>query len=202
MIQELLRAGGPDDFVLCLLRLLATEGMRHHEESVTQTEHALQSARGSETDAGDDAEVVAALLHDVGHLISGEEFGSAGFLVRDLRHEEIGARLLSAWFPPEVTEPIRLHVVAKRYLCAVEPGYRGRLSCVSEKSLVLQGGPLPAEECRRFAASPFARRAVFLRRADDRAKVPGRPTRELFDYLPRMLALARGHGGPHDLQSG
>ena len=115
--------------------------------------------------------------------------GADDFLARDLHHEEIGARVLSAWFPPEVTEPIRLHVLAKRYLCTVEPGYRERLSDVSEQSLVLQGGPLTDEECRRFEAGPFARRAVFLRRADDRAKVRGRRTRELSEYLPAIVAV-------------
>lgn len=192
MLKDLLRADSPEGFALGLLRLLATEGVRHHEESVTQLEHALQSAREAETDAGDDAEVIAALLHDVGHLFTGEEYGAAGFLARDLHHEDIGARLLAAWYPEEVTEPIRLHVVAKRYLCAVEPGYRERLSQVSDQSLALQGGPLAAEECRQFEAGPFARRAVFLRRADDRAKVPGRRTRELSEYLPRLVDLARG----------
>ncbi|MDA0373700.1 MAG: HD domain-containing protein [Planctomycetota bacterium] len=189
MLKDLLRADSPDDVALGLLRLLATEGIRHHEESVTQLEHALQSARESETDTGDDAEVIAALLHDVGHLVTGEEVGADDFLARDLHHEEIGARVLSAWFPPEVTEPIRLHVLAKRYLCTVEPGYRERLSDVSEQSLVLQGGPLTDEECRRFEAGPFARRAVFLRRADDRAKVRGRRTRELSEYLPAIVAV-------------
>jgi predicted HD phosphohydrolase len=194
MFRRLALAESGKDFVLELLHVLATEGLLHHEESVTQLEHALQSAAESETDAGDDAEVVAALLHDVGHLVTGEELGGADFLSRDLHHELLGAHLLAAWFPPEVTEPIRLHVDAKRYLCAAEPGYREGLSDVSERSLVLQGGPMTDAECRRFEVEPHARRAVFLRRADDRAKVEGRRTRELSDYLPRLLRLVREPG--------
>src|SRR5690349_24326992 len=107
--------------------------------------------------------VAAALLHDVGHLRS----------ETDARHGTGGARWLAQWFGPEVTEPVRLHVAAKRYLCAVEPGYAETLSPASVYTLGVQGGPMRGAELAEFAAGPYADDACRLRRWDDAAKDPG-----------------------------
>jgi phosphonate degradation associated HDIG domain protein len=157
-------------------RLFAARGGgEYHGEAVTQLEHALQCAALAEAD-GQPAEVVAAaLLHDIGHLLHGhgEEYLAQG--VND-RHEDLGARFLAGAFGPAVTEPIRLHVPAKRYLCAARPDYFAGLSPASVLSLELQGGPMTAAERAAFEALPYARAALAVRGYDDRAKAVGLAT--------------------------
>ena len=129
-----------------IMDLFARRGAAaYHGEAVSQTEHALQAAELAEREGAADHLVVAALLHDVGHLLDGqdEDLADRGL---DGRHEEAGCAWLAAHFGPEVTEPIRLHVAAKRYLCAVDPAYLAGLSPASRRSLSLQGGPMNAEE--------------------------------------------------------
>lgn len=154
---------------------------------VTQRQHALQSAKLA-LDAGEPAIfITAALLHDVGHMIHdmGEDPASAGI---DDTHEELAAHWLAKAFGPEVCEPIRLHVPAKRYLCAVDPGYFGILSEDSVRSLALQGGPMSAEEVAAFEKNPHFAAAVKLRRIDDLAKDPQASTPSFHDFLPAIDA--------------
>ena len=110
----------------------------------------------------------------------------------DRQHGTGGARWLSQWFGEAVTEPVRLHVAAKRYLCATEPGYFGRLSPESVRTLALQGGPMTAAQAQAFEALPFARHAVAVRRWDDEAKDPAvaPPPFAHFEPLLENLALA------------
>ena len=154
----------------------------------TTTTDALLVADGVVQAVGDDALASAALLHDVGHLLHGlpEDVAERGV---DGRHEEAGARWLRDVFGPAVAEPVRLHVAAKRYLCAVEPGYRAALSAASELSLQLQGGPFTADEVRRFEREPYWDSAVAVRRWDDGAKVPGLRTPGLEHYRSRLQAV-------------
>src|SRR5262249_4940556 len=139
-------------------------------EPVSQEEHALQTAYLAVQEEAADALVVAALLHDVGHLLHGlpEDVAEHGI---DGHHEAVGEAWLSRHFGPEVTEPVRLHVAAKRYLCAVDPEYGQQLSQASLQSLALQGGPMSAAEIREFEQHAYFREAVRLRRWDDRAKI-------------------------------
>ncbi len=156
-----------------IVRLFASKGQAaYHGEAVSQTEHALQSAHLAKTAGAPDALVVAALLHDVGHLIGGEAEDIADRGV-DGRHEDEGADWLARHFGDAVAGPVRLHVAAKRYLCAVDAEYRARLSPASLRSLALQGGAMAADESARFEADPNHRAALMLRRWDDEAKVPG-----------------------------
>jgi [1-hydroxy-2-(trimethylamino)ethyl]phosphonate dioxygenase len=157
-------------------RLFAERGGgEYHGEAVTQLEHALQAAHLAETDARPAEWIAAALLHDVGHLLHGhgEDYLEHG--VND-RHEELGARFLARAFGPGMTEPIRLHVPAKRYLCAACSGYFDTLSPASVRSLELQGGPMTADEVREFEAHPHFAAAAAIREYDDRAKVVGLAT--------------------------
>jgi [1-hydroxy-2-(trimethylamino)ethyl]phosphonate dioxygenase len=141
-------------------------------EAVSQIAHALQTAHLAETAGASNALIVAALLHDVGHLLHGlsESIDQAGV---DARHEDGGAAWLAKRFGPSVVDPVRLHVAAKRFLCATEPRYLDQLSPASLRSLALQGGPMNPAEIGAFQAEPFHLEAVALRRWDDHAKVPG-----------------------------
>lgn len=143
---------------------------QRYDEQVTQLDHALQTAALAAREAADDELVVAALLHDVGHLLE-LRAGTTGPGEVDARHEAIGAAYLDALFPPTVTQPIALHVRAKRYLCAVDRGYHGALSEGSKRSLEKQGGPLDERQVVAFESLPGHAAAVRLRRWDDLGKV-------------------------------
>ena len=157
-------------------------------EAVSMTEHALQAAHFAELDGARASIIAAALLHDIGHLIATVPDDIAEWTV-DARHEATGARWLGKWFGAEVAEPVRLHVRAKRYLCAVERAYFAQLSPASVLTLKLQGGPMSAGEVERFEAEPGYRDAVLVRRCDDRGKVAGLATRQLRDYQGLLGAL-------------
>ncbi len=173
-----------------LIELYTTHGAHHYDESVTQLDHGLQCAALARRDGASDALIAAALLHDVGHLLHLRD-GGTGPAARDLHHEERGADLLATWFPPEVCEPVRLHVQAKRYLVAVEPGLHDVLSPGSQASLVRQGGPMSAEEVEGFERTPGHREAVALRRWDDAGKVEGLDVASFAEHEPLLRSLAR-----------
>jgi [1-hydroxy-2-(trimethylamino)ethyl]phosphonate dioxygenase len=156
-------------------------------EVVTETEHALQCAHLAEGSGAGSELIAAALLHDVGHLLHGlgEDIAEQG---RDGRHEEGGAAWLARHFGPAVVDPVRLHVAAKRYLCAVQPDYHAGLSPASRLSLGLQGGPFTPDEVRRFEQEPWFRSAVAVRRWDDVAKVPGLAVPGLEHYRKHLEA--------------
>src|SRR5262249_53395864 len=128
---------------------------------------------------------------DFGHLLHGlpETIADDGI---DARHEELGSRRLRKCFGPEVTEPIRLHVAAKRYLCATDAGYAARLSPASAQSLALQGGPMNGHEVSVFESNPYFEAGVQLRRWDDEAKVPGFPVPPLDSYRTLIEACLKG----------
>ncbi len=150
----------------------AKGGDAYFGEPVSQLEHALQAAHFAGQENAPVWLTVAALLHDVGHLLHElpEHIADLGI---DSRHEDLGHAWLAQYFGPEITAPVRMHVDAKRYLCATDPEYLALLSPASVQSLALQGGPFSQAESRAFEQTPFAREAVRLRRWDDRAKVPG-----------------------------
>jgi phosphonate degradation associated HDIG domain protein len=164
------------------LLTLKAEGL-YGLSAVNQRQHALQAAWLAEQTACPDALIVACLLHDVGHMVHdlGDNPALAGI---DDVHEQRGYEFLAAWFGPEVTEPVRLHVAAKRFLCATETDYFSQLSKDSVLSLSLQGGPMSAEEVLAFGALPHSAAAVALRRFDEQAKVKGLETPEVVHFLP------------------
>jgi gamma-butyrobetaine dioxygenase len=179
------------DPVTQIAGLFASEGAADYlGEPVTQAAHMLQAARLAERDGADDALVAAALLHDVGHftgVISGQQLMKG----TDNRHSHSGADWLARWFGPQVTEPVRLHVAAKRYLCTVEPGYASLLSPASVYTLGVQGGPMHEDELGDFAASPHAEAACRLRRWDDAAKDPDVTTPPFDHFRPLLTRLLR-----------
>lgn len=163
-------------------------------EDVTQMQHALQAAALAEAEGAEPELVVAALLHDVGHLVHDlpDDAPDQGI---DDHHETAGVNYLRGLFVDAVVEPIRLHVAAKRYLCRGDPLYILGLSIPSVKSLELQGGPMSPEEAEEFDRHPHGEAAVRLRRWDDAAKDPTAvtPSWEHFAKIVRSVA-ANGAG--------
>lgn len=184
------------EFLDELSRLFTEEGARDYfGEAVTQAEHMLQAAAQARAAGAPDSLVAAALLHDVGHFplrhgiggLSGDDL-MAG---TDNRHSDTGAAWLGRWFPDKVTEPVRLHVAAKRYLCATEPGYFDRLSEASVYTLSVQGGPMNPAQCAEFEAGPYAQHSVDLRRWDEEAKDPEVRVPGFDHYRPLLAGLMR-----------
>jgi phosphonate degradation associated HDIG domain protein len=178
------------DIVEHIASLFQERGALAYGEDVTQLEHACQCASLAEREGASAALVAAALLHDVGHLLHGDAGRALGD-GRDDRHEAIGARFLARGLPEAVTQPIALHVPAKRYLCRVEPAYAVGLSEVSRRTLALQGGVMSEAQAERFAATPFALDAVRVRRWDDAAKGRGLATPSLDHFLAVVESLRR-----------
>lgn len=161
---------------------------RGHEqysgEPVTQLEHALQTAALAEAEGADDELVTASLLHDLGHLL--QDLGETPTLrgVDDV-HQYAALPFLRGLFGQRVLGGIRLHVDAKRYLCATRPGYEAALSADSQRSLALQGGVFTTAQASDFIAQPGADDAVKLRLWDDLAKTAGLATPPLSHFLAR-----------------
>ena len=131
-----------DDLVTMIGEIIEGKGHRLYGLSaINQRAHALQTAWLAEQDGHGAALIAACLLHDIGHMVHdlGEDPAKDGI---DDKHEELGQAWLARWFGPEVTEPVRLHVAAKRFLCGSEPDYFAKLSPDSVRSLALQGGPM------------------------------------------------------------
>ena len=162
-------------------------GNETYGEGISQLEHAVQCAAFAERDGANAALVTATLLHDIGHLLHDLPADVADTGI-DTQHEASGSAWLSRHFGPEVTEPVRMHVAAKRYLATMEPGYFDRLSEASVLSLRLQGGPMSAPQAAAFAAEPFFADAIRLRRWDEEGKIVGYHGPALDHFLPRVQA--------------
>lgn len=151
-------------------------------EVISQTEHMVQTAMLAERSHAPAPLIAAALMHDIGHLLAAEPEAE------DRRHQLTGARWLAQWFSPSVCEPVRLHVDAKRYLCATDKCYAATLSPASVRSLALQGGSMGLDEAQAFEAQAFFNEAVALRRWDDAAKVANIQTPPLSHFRPHLAA--------------
>ncbi len=158
-------------------------------ESVSMTEHALQAAYFARAAAAPPALIVAALLHDIGHLVDDVPSDIADWTT-DAHHERVGSRWLATRFRPEVSEPVRLHVPAKRYLLATDAKYFAKLSPASVITLRLQGGPMAVHEVAQFETEPYCKEAVRVRQWDDQGKVAGLKTPSLGDYRALIESLA------------
>lgn len=160
-------------------------------EPVSPLEHALQCAHLAEQAGASNHLTVAALLHDLGHLLAAERDNRAsGDPSCDDLHPYIPLPFLRGLLPDAVLEPIRLHVDAKRYLCHTEASYWDKLSTASKHSLERQGGAFTPFLATQFLAQPYATDAVRLRRWDDQAKVPGMPTPPLAWYIGKLEQVA------------
>ena len=165
-----------------ILALYRTHGDgAYFGEQVSVTEHGLQAAHFAQAAGASPSLVLAALLHDIGHLVEDVPSDLSDWTV-DAGHERVGGHWLAGRFPAAVSEPVRLHVPAKRYLLATDPDYFAKLSPASVVTLRLQGGPMSRREAARFETERYHRDAVLVRRCDDQGKVAGLETPGLLDY--------------------
>jgi len=149
-------------------------------EKVTISDHMIQTAMLAEKNHLPKSLICACLLHDYGHFV----IEDPDLLVTkslDGEHEKVGFDFLKGYFKPEVTEPIKLHVQAKRYLCR-NKSYYDLLSDPSKISLELQGGIMSEEEVQKFTSLKFYKDAIILRKYDDDAKIPNIKMKKIDDY--------------------
>ncbi len=175
------------EIVETIFELFRRRGGRLYGEGVTLLQHSLQTATEAKAAHAAPEYVAAALLHDIGYLVADfpDDVVEAGI---ETEHEKLGSAWLSRHFGPEITDPVRLHVAAKRHLVRADPGYGERLSAASRRTLETQGGPMSAAEAARFLADAGAPAALALRAWDDAAKVPGRETEDLEYFRPYLEA--------------
>ena len=163
-------------------------------ENVSQQQHALQCAQLAVANDASQTLAIAALLHDIGHLLLLPEVEH--WSKPELQHDRVAGQWLSRYFPEEVSEPVRLHVEAKRYLCANNNRYRSGLSSASQLSLETQGGPMNEAEMENFRQNSHWRDALSLRLWDDEAKDPSATPPELSKYIPELRTF--GALGPRE----
>jgi len=167
-------------------------GEEYLGEPVTMAEHMLQGAHFAEQAGEAEIIIVSALLHDIGHFTS--EFGTFSMDdTKDKFHEEAGAEVLEQFFPTLVTDCVRYHVAAKRYLCAAKPEYFKRLSDASIHSLNLQGGPMSAEEVAEFEKNPNLKEIVKVRYYDEAGKRDDLETKPFSHYAPMVQRIVDAH---------
>lgn len=172
----------PSPVLATIERLYTAHGALVYGEQVNQIQHAMQCASLAQASGSTDAMVAAAMLHDIGHMLHGDA-ATALDTGEDDRHESLGADWLARWFGDDVVQPVALHVQAKRYLCARDPGYLEGLSRVSTRTLHLQGGPMDAGQAAAFERIPHAQDAIDLRRWDDLGKKADCETAPLSHFM-------------------
>ncbi|MBY6055293.1 HD domain-containing protein [Leisingera daeponensis] len=161
-------------------------------EPVTMTEHMLQGATIAEANGQPEEIIVGALLHDIGHFTS--EFGTFSMDdTEDRFHEEAGAEVLEQFFPSVITDCVRYHVAAKRYLCATRPEYFNRLSEASIHSLNLQGGPMNAEEVAEMEKNPNLKQIIAVRYLDEAGKRADMETPDYWHFAPMVQRMVDKH---------
>ena len=169
-------------------------GEEYLGEPVTMAQHMLQGATMAEQQGLEEEIIVAALLHDIGHFTS--EFGTYHpDDTEDRHHEDAGAEVLRAFFPSVVTDCVRYHVAAKRYLCATRPEYAKRLSAASVHTLELQGGPMRADEVAAFEANPNLNQIIQVRYLDEAGKRPDMETPGFSHFAPMVQRVVDRHLG-------
>ena len=176
-----------DDIIDQILDAFAVSGHLDYGEDISMREHMLQTACLAENNGEENRVVVAALLHDYGHLIC--NMPNACFEEgRDNCHETLGATALQEWFDDDIVDAVRLHVQAKRFLCATDPDYVKKLSKASITTLAVQGGPMNQQEMSQYQQQKGHELAISIRIYDDQAKLPEMRRPALEEYVPRIRA--------------
>jgi len=167
-------------------------GEEYLGEPVTMAQHMLQGATIAKNNGESELIIVAALLHDIGHFTS--EFGMFSMDdTEDKHHEDAGAKVLEAFFPTLITDCVRYHVAAKRYLCATRPEYLEVLSEASVHSLMLQGGPMNKTEIADFEKNPNLQQIIAVRYLDDAGKSADMQTPDFSDFAPMLQRVVDSH---------
>ena len=166
-----------------IFQLFEKYGREQYGEDITQEEHALQSALLAEKEGFDNEVIIAALLHDIGHLFSEisseEKMGDLGIM----SHEKVGADYLrNKGFSEKIALLVEGHVEAKRYLTFKYPEYYFQLSEASKKTLKYQGGVMNEEEAKIFENHPLFKLNLKMREWDDMAKIEDLKLPEINDY--------------------
>lgn len=159
-------------------------GHDEYGESITQLEHAVQSAQLAAKEGYDDEVILAALFHDIGHLAANEQ-ESKSFMGNygAMSHDKIGGDYLRhLGFSERMAQLVENHVQAKRYLTFKEPDYYDKLSEASKQTLEYQGGRMSAEEAAAFEKDGLFNLSLRMRHWDEEAKEIGMPTPELTPY--------------------
>ncbi len=185
----------PDTIVAFLGSIFDRRGGEEYlGEPVSMGEHMLQGATIAEQNGQPEEIIVGALLHDIGHFTS--EFGTFSMDdTEDRFHEDAGAEVLERFFPAVITDCVRFHVAAKRYLCATRPDYVRRLSEASIHSLNLQGGPMRVDEVAEFEKNPHLAQIIAVRTLDDAGKRPGMQTPDFWHFAPMVQRMVDRHCG-------
>ncbi|PVH28016.1 HD domain-containing protein [Pararhodobacter oceanensis] len=161
-------------------------------EPVNMGQHMLQGATIAEQNGQPEEIIVGALLHDIGHFTS--EFGTFTMEdTEDRHHEDAGGAVLERFFPTVITDCVRYHVAAKRYLCATRPSYFDRLTKASVHSLHLQGGPMTAAEVAEFEKNPNLAQIIAVRYLDDAGKIPDMVTPDFWHFAPMVQRMVDRH---------
>lgn len=188
MIKSELTRANIVDFILDLFARRGAE--EYMGESVSMSQHMEQTAACATADGASDELVIAALLHDIGHFVGGFPIDALEKGI-DNCHQDAGASFLAPFFPASITEPVRLHVNAKKYLCTVDQNYINRLSAASIESLSVQGGSMSSVEVQAFESNPYHPSALKVRHYDDDGKVVGLAIKPIKEYRTRIEALLR-----------
>ena len=169
-------------------------GEEYLGEPVTMAEHMLQGATIAEQNGLDEEIIVGALLHDIGHFTS--EFGTYHPTdTEDRHHENAGAKVLAPFFPSIITDCVKYHVAAKRYLCATKPEYFARLSAAAVHTLELQGGPMNPEEVAAFEKNPNPKKIIQVRYLDEAGKIADMQTPDYWHFAPMVQRIVDAHCG-------
>ncbi|MBX2881101.1 MAG: hypothetical protein KTR32_14250 [Granulosicoccus sp.] len=174
-------------FVTALFDWLEQRGRTRYDQAVTQLGHALQTANLAVSENARKHQITAALLHDIGHLIINEPNTKENCLQFNANHEITGSNWLIQQFGVAVSEPVRLHVKARRWLFTNDASYRENLSLASKRDLQLQGGKLTPEASKAFEQERYFKQAICLRLWDDRAKVAGKIVPGLETYREILI---------------
>ena len=146
-----------------------------YDKNISQLTHSFQTMEMAINKNFDEKFQLCCFLHDIGHLLLDENNSNEDFLKKDLNHELIGYNFLKNFFEEEITKPILLHVIAKRFLCSINNDYYNSLSESSKKSFKIQGGKMNKEEIRKFLKTSCCGDAIKLRELEDLSKKNDKP---------------------------
>ena len=164
-------------------------GEEYAGEKISQLEHMVQSAQLAAQQGYDEEVILAAFLHDIGHICVSAHGDQSmnGFGVKN--HEEIGADFLKEkGFSKKVVRLVESHVEAKRYLTYKYPEYYDQLSAASKKTLEYQGGEMAQDEAEAFEQYPLFDLIIKMRRWDEEAKIENMPVPNL-EYYKSMMVM-------------